>query len=230
MAKGLAAQTDIEDHEFGSEVDRSIDILKESIRDLIESCGAVTLSTDCFNRRIEINVSSKGMKDVDMVMKRLKFALEKVFLDEKIPFKVFNNGESVCVEKSDPYRDFERKIVPRPIDKKGRISVGMLKFLREGFPVSVYANNIDAKVFVVISAKGDLPLNGYTRKIVNVEAHKRINISGAIDSPPFKRGWNVKIIVNGSYAIIVDDSGMDSPFATAEDYQRHFLPLMEALQ
>jgi hypothetical protein len=217
--------------EYQIEVDRSIDLLRESVRLLIEERGGVSLSTDCFTKVVEIDASDVGMKDVDAVMRRLVFALKKVFLDEKIPFKVVSRDGAVSIEKSDSYvRDFERQVVPRTIDKKGRISIGALKFLGERVSVNVYAKTIDGKIFVIISDRGNLNLNGYGQKLINFDTHRRLNISGAIHSQSFNRGWEVKIVVNGSYAIIINDSGENSPFASAEDYQRLVLPLLEGIR
>lgn len=219
--------------EYDIEVDRSIDLLRESVRFLIEERGGVVLSTDCFNGRIEINTSSKGMKDVDMVMNKLKFALAKVFLEEKIPFKVVAGGTSICIEKASQGEDFEKQIVPRTVDTKGRISIGMLKFLRDGFPIKLYANNAWGKIYLVISARADLPLKGYAQRVTDFETHKRISLAGVISSQlreikfPVEKGWDVNVVVNGPYAMIADGGSGDSPFASVEDCQRLVLPLLE---
>ena len=232
MAKALAAQKDIKDHEFGPEVDRSIDILRESIRNLIERCGAVTLSTDCFASRIEVVPSRQGMRSVDAVMNGLKLSLKKTFLDEGISFKVTVGNKIVSIEKSKQHvSNFERRVLPRKVEDKGRIAISGLDFLKKGFPVNLYSKIVDGKVYLVISNRGDLVLSkqGFNQKLAAVDSHKRISLAGMMDPQISDHSCGVKIVVRGFYAVIVPDDG-DSQFASLKDYETMVLPLLEALQ
>lgn len=232
MAKVLAAQKGIEDHEFGPEVDKAIDILKGHIRNLIDRCGAVTLSTDCFASKIEVIPSCQGLNNVDAVMNNLTISLRKVFLDEGISFKITVGNKIVSIEKSKQHvADFERYVLSRKVEDKGRIAISGLKFLKQGFPVNLYSKTVGGKVYVVISNRGNLGLDeqGFNQKLAAVDGHKRISLSGTMDPKISDHSCNVKVVVRGSYAVIISD-GEDSQFASLEDYEAVVLPLLEALQ
>lgn len=230
MEKGTEEKQIKNSPEFGALLDKSIVVLRESVKRLISECGGVSLSTDCFAKSVDVSGNAKGMKDIEAVMDRLKFSLKQIFADENIPFKVTELGKDIKISQSDEYSKLvDYQAVGRSVDNKGRMSIGGLRFLKEGFPVNVYTKKYKGKFFVVISNRADFDLfkNGYAQKSTQPDNHKRIMLSDGVGSQIGDESCEAKVIARGSYAIFVS-SGTNSVFASLESYEKHVLPLLEA--
>lgn len=230
MYRGEEAKLDKDGLEVGSSLDKSIVVLREAIKRLIDECGGVSLSTDCFAKSVDVSGNAEGMKDIENVMDRLKFSLKQVFLDENIPFRVTELGKDIKIDQSSEYSKLvDYQVVGRSVDKKGRMTIGGLRFLKEGFPINVYTKKFNGKFFVVISNRADLDLfeNGYAQKSTQQDGHKRIILSDGVGSQIGDGSCKAKVITRGFYAILVS-SGANSTFASLESYEKHVLPLLES--
>lgn len=217
--------------EFNSEVSRSVNILRNSIGRLIRESGGVNVSADCFSQTIKIEGDKKGVEDVEMVITQLRVELENVFLQEKIPFQISELEKSVEISPSDDYlKNIGYQTFSRRIDVKGRLSVGELQCLKEGFPVNLYSKEINGKIFVVISMSGRLNLFrcGYDQRCTHMDKIGRVLIPESVIHDIPEHGSDVKVIGLGSYAILVDNGVGDSVFASVDDYGEEILPLLES--
>jgi hypothetical protein len=217
--------------EFNSEVSRSIDILRRSIGRLIRENGGVNLFADCFSQTIKIEGDRKGVRDIEMVITQLRVELENVFLQEKIPFQISELERSIEINPSNDYlKNIGYQTFSRRIDAKGRLSVGELQCLKEGFPVSLYSKEINGKIYIVISMNGRLGLFrcGYDQRCTHMDKIGRVLIPESVIHDIPEHGSDVKVIGLGSYAILVDNGVGCSAFASVEDYEDEVLPLLES--
>jgi|GEM_PF-2331002 len=220
------------DNEFSQGVDRSVNVLREMVNQLIEQRGGVGLSVDGFSKRIDINSFPEGMGDINEVMRRLKSALQRVFLDEYLSFKVVSAKSGVIsIEKSDRHsRVPSFQMFSRRLENKGRLNVGRLDFLNGATTVNVYGKeDSNGKIFVLISRSADLDLHddGFQQHTVEIDAHGRITLTGILLPEIFRAAQDVKIYSRGDYACIAPDSGGSSRFASFESYKQSVFPLIE---
>lgn len=231
MGKVEAGKKGVASYEQGVGFLNSVDVLRNSVRRLMTEYGGVVLSVDCFANTVEVVASGDGMKEIGDVMRQLVSAVGQVFSDENIPFKITVGGRNVRVEPSDEYvSNFGHQTFTRKMADKGRLSVGELHFLKEGFPVNVYSKKENGKFYVVISNRGDFDLfrQGYDQRCTKSDKHGRVILGEEINSETVDSGGRVKIIARGFYAVLVSADGNDSAFASIEDYDNNVLPLLEA--
>ncbi|MCX6735450.1 MAG: hypothetical protein NTZ25_06115 [Candidatus Peregrinibacteria bacterium] len=219
------------DEEFDQSVAKTLVILRESVKRLIENNGGVVLRADVFSRRVDVLPSFAGMVDVESVMRELTFDLKQVFLDARTPFNTTAGEKIVSIKRALRYPDgLDYQIIPRRVDDKGRITLGRPDFLKGSLRIKAYSQKKGGKLYIVISDPEGLDLieHGYGMRNLSIDKHRRIVLRD-VNLPQIpKGGVDFKLVTRGFYALIAASDDEDSQFASISDYEKEVLPLMEA--